>query len=64
MVDYSYNKHVEYILQVSISDDIFGTDIERSLKAEIIPGTKNGRDTSIFQLLAARNICKKSINSI
>ena len=37
---YSYNKSVEYILQVSISDDAFGTDMERPLKAEIILGTK------------------------
>ena len=44
MAEYSYNKSVEYILQVSISDDAFGTDMERSLKVEIILGTKNGRD--------------------
>ena len=38
--EYSYNKSVEYILQVSISDDAFGTDMERLLKAEIILGVK------------------------
>ena len=38
--------------------------LERSLKAEIVLGAKNGRDTSIFQLLAASNFCKKAINSI
>ena len=42
MAEYSYNKSVEYILQVSISDDAFGTDMEKSLKAEIILGAKNG----------------------
>ena len=40
MVDYSYNKSVEYILQVSISDDAFETDMEMSLKAENILGVK------------------------
>ena len=40
LADYSYNKSVGYILQVSISDDAFGTDMEKSLKAEIIFGTK------------------------
>ena len=40
MAEYRYNKSVEYILQVSISDDAFGTDMERSLKAEIILGAK------------------------
>ena len=63
--DYSYNNNIEHILQVSISDDAFGTDVERSLKAEVILGAKkNGRLTSIFQLLAASNFCKKVINSI
>ena len=38
--------------------------MERSLKAEIILGAKNGRDNPIFQLLAASNFCKKAINSI
>ena len=40
MAEYSYNKSVEYILQVSISDNAFGTDMERSVEAEIILGTK------------------------
>ena len=40
MAEYSYNKSVEYILQVSISDDAFGTDMGRSLKADIILGAK------------------------
>ena len=40
MAEYSYNKSVEYILQVSISDDAFGTDMERSLKAEVKLGAK------------------------
>ena len=39
MAEYSYNKSVEYILQDSVTDDTFGTDMERSLKAEIILGT-------------------------
>ena len=39
MAEYSY-KSVEYILQVSINDDAFGTDMERPLKAEIILGAK------------------------
>ena len=64
MAQYSYNKSVEHILQFSISDDTFGTDMERSLKVEIILGAKNERDTSIFQLLVASNVCKKAINRI
>ena len=64
MAEYSYNKSVKYIIQISISNDTFGTDMERSLKAEIILGAKNGRYTSIFQLLAASNFCRKVINSI
>ena len=61
--EYSY-KSVEYILQVFISDNALGTDMERSLKAEIIVGAKNGRDTLIFQLLVTSNFCKKAISSI
>ena len=38
--------------------------MERLLTADIILGAKNGRDTSIFQLLAASNFYKKAINSI
>ena len=53
MAEYIYNKSVEYILQVSISDDAFGTDMERSLKAEVTLGAKYGRDTLIFHLMAA-----------
>ena len=64
MTEYNYSKSVEDILQVSISNDAFGIDMERSLKAEIILGAKNGRDTSIFQLLEARNFCKEVINTI
>ena len=64
MAEQSYNMCVEYILKVSISDDAFGTDIERSLNADIIPGAKVKRDISIFQVLAASNFCKKTINSI
>ena len=40
MAEYSYNRSVEYIPQVSINDDAFGTDMEMSLKAEIILGAK------------------------
>ena len=40
MAEYSYNKSVKYILQVSISDDALGIDMERLLKVEIILGTK------------------------
>ena len=58
MTEYTYNKSVEYILQVFISDNAFGTDMERSLKAEITFGAKNGRDASIFWLLAARHFGK------
>ena len=54
MAECSCNKSVEYILQDAISDDAFGTDMERSLKAEIILGAKNGRYL-IFQKLAANN---------
>ena len=64
MAEDSYSKSVEYILQVSVSDGAFGTDMERSLKAEIILCANNATDTSIFQLLAASNFCKKAINSI
>ena len=34
MAEYSYNKSVEYIMQVSIRDDTFGTDMEKSLKTD------------------------------
>ena len=64
MAEYSYNKSVEYILQVYISNYAFGTDMERSLKTAITLGAKNGRDTLIFQLLAASNFFKKVIISI
>ena len=34
MEEYIYNKSVEYILQISISDDAFGTDMKRSLESK------------------------------
>ena len=45
--EYSYNKSVEYILQVPFSDEAFGTDMERSLNVEIILGEKRKRYLNI-----------------
>ena len=63
IAEYSYNKSVEYILQVSISDEAFGTVMERSLKAGIILGAKMEEIPQYFSLVAS-NFCKKAINSI
>ena len=60
MAEYSCNKSVEYILQVSISDDAFGTDMERSLKAEIILDDKKNN----ISVIGGQQLLQKAINSI
>ena len=64
MVEYSYDKILEYIIQVSISDEACEDNLQSSFKKEVMLSARNGVDASILHLFAICNVVKMPVNSI
>ena len=65
MAQYSYDGIIDYIMQVSISDESFvANDILSSFRNEVRLIAKNGKYSSISHLLASCNAIQKPLNSI
>ena len=65
MAEYSYDGIMDYIMQVSISDESFvANDILSSFHNEVRLTAKNGKYSSILHLLASCNAIQKPLNSI
>ena len=65
MAEYSYEGIMEYIVQVSISDNSFiANDRLSSFRNEVMLTAKDGKYSSILHLLASCNVLQKPINSI
>ena len=61
---YSYNKILEYIIQVSISDEACDDNLLSSFKKEVMLSARNEVDASILHLFAIGNALKMPVNSI
>ena len=65
MAEYSYEGVMEYIMQVSISDEaLVCGDIQSSFLNETMMSAKDGQYSSILHLLAICNIIQKPLNSV
>ena len=65
MAEYSYEGIMDYIVQVSISDNSFvANDRLSSFRNEVMLTAKDGKYSSILHLLASCNVLQKPINSI
>ena len=65
MAEYSYEGIMDYIVQVSISDNSFvANDRLSSFCNEVMLTAKDGKYSSILHLLASCNVLQKPINSI
>ena len=63
MAEYSYDGIMDYIMQVSISDESFvAKDILSSFCNEVRLTAKNGKYSSIVHLLASCNAIQKPLN--
>ena len=61
MAQYSYDKILEYIIQVSVSDEAFDDNLQSSFKKEVMLSARNGVDASILHLLTIFNVVKMSV---
>ena len=65
MAEYSYDGIMEYIVQVSISDEaLVPNDIQASFRNETLTSAKDGQYSSILHLLAICNVIQKPLNSV
>ena len=65
MAEYSYDGIMDYIMQMSITDESFvAKDILSSFCNEVRLTAKNGKYSSILHLLASCNAIQKPLNSI
>ena len=52
MAQYSYDKILEYIIKVSISDEACDDNLQSSFKTEVMLSARNGVDASILHLFS------------
>ena len=64
MVETSFEDMVKYIMQVSVSDEAFDSDLDKSLKAEVMLTARSGQYASLIHLFAISNFTGKPINSM
>ena len=65
MAEYSYHRIMEYIVQVSISDEaLVPNNIQSSFWNETMISAKDGQYSSILHLLANCNLIQKPLNSV
>ena len=64
IAEYSYAKMLEYIIQVSISDEACDDNLQSSFKKEVMLSARNGVDASIIYLFAICNVVTMLVNSI
>ena len=64
MAEYSYDKILEYIIQVSISDEACDDNLQSSFKKEVMLSARNGVDASILHLFVMCNVVKMPVNNI